>query len=80
MAFEHGIEIWYAILLSNIYIGKEQSDVILCIMDNGIAWSLGSRNVFYQKFLLTRSCMSRRAVSLEHLAKDAQVFDVIFAS
>lgn len=50
MAFEHGIEIWYAILLRNSYIVKEQSKV-LCIVDNGIAWSLGSRNVFYQYVL-----------------------------
>lgn len=37
-------------LLGNTHIGKELCEV-LCIKDNGIAWSFGSWNVFYQYVL-----------------------------
>lgn len=50
MTFEQSIEIWYAIFLGDTHIGKKLHE-ILRIKDDGIARSLGSRNVFYQYIL-----------------------------
>ena len=47
MTFEYGIEIWYAIIVDNAHIGKELRE-ILRVIDNRIAWSLGSGNILCQ--------------------------------
>ena len=53
LIFIQGIEIWNAIFFSNAYFCEELRQ-ILCIIDDGVTWTLGSGNVLFQYVLVNQ--------------------------